>query len=407
MIKFIVACICCSAAALAQSTHWTLQEAEQQALQHNLSILAQQFEIGLADADSITAGLLPNNPSISVNADITPEPGNIAPEKKNYYAALTVPIELGGKRGKRMAVADAEKAGAMHDFEDAVRNLLLRVRTEFYDVLNAKASLALALANEASLDSMVSLNTIRLQSSDISESELMRSKIIAERQHLDVEEARVGLHSAARELQLDLGIPKEDAEFDVDGDLTALPDTLTESLARLGELALEHRSDLLNLKSQLDQAIAQEQLEESKAVIDVSLGGYYSQQLGQSFTGLTLSAPLPLFNRNQGEIQKSSIQVEQLQMQIAALERRVKSEVATAYDEYQTRRRIVSQMQQGVVALSRSVKETVAYSYRRGGTSILDFLDAERTFNDTMKSYYDALTAVHKSAFAVRAAIGM
>ena len=407
MIKIIVVCMCFNAFAFSQSSEWTLQEAETQAVQHNLSILAQHFEINLADADSITARLIPNNPALSLNADVTPEAGSIAPERKNYFAWLTFPVELGGKRSNRIAVADAEKAGAAYDFDDAVRHLLLQVRTEFYDVLNAKAALALAVDNENSLDSIVSLNTIRLKASDISESELMRSRILAEQQRLEVGEARIGYTTAARTLQLDLGLSPTGDQFEVGGDIERLPDTLTQTLAELEEVALGRRSDLLALRSRLDQAVAQEHLEESNGIIDLSVGGYYSQQLGQSFTGVTLSAPIPLFNRNQGNREKSAALVEQIRLQVADLERRTTSDVETAYYEYEMRRQIVARMQTNVVSLSRSVRETVAYAYRRGGTSILDFLDAQRTFNDTMKSYYDALTALHKSSFALRAAAGI
>ena len=397
---------CLGIAVMVQADPITLQQAEEQALKHNLVILAQRYDIDAADADVVTAHLFPNNPNISVSGDITPDAGRWAPDKKNYNASLTFPIELGGKKSGRVAVAENEKLATEQGFEDAVRNLLLTVRSEFYDVLNAKASLELALSNESSLDSIVSLNKIRLQDNDIAESELTRSEILAMQQHLEVKEAQMNLHSATANLRLALGVPPTDDNFDVRGDIAILPDSLNQSLDQLQHVAMDHRADLRSLHAQLDEAIANKDLQDAMSVIDLSVGGYYSEQLGQSFTGLTLSVPLPLFNRNQGEIQKAEIRVNQLKTQIDALEHQINTDVETAYNEVQTRRTIVEQIQHDVLARSQSLKETVAYSYRRGGTSILDFLDAERTFNDTMKSYYDSLTALHKSSFALRAATG-
>jgi len=396
----------CSVAVIAHADPMTLQQAEEQALKRNLLLLAQHYDIDAADADIVTAHLFPNNPNIALSGDITPDAGRWAPDKKNYNASLSVPIELGGKKSGRVAVAEQEKLATEQSFDDAVRNLLLTVRSDFYDVLNAKASLELALNNEASLDSVVSLNKIRLHDNDISESELMRSEILAMQQHLEVQEAQINLHGATAALQLLLGVSQTDEHFEVRGDIAVLPDSLNQSLEELQHIALDHRADLRSLHAQLDQAIANKDLQDAMSTIDLSVGGYYSEQLGQSFTGLTLSVPLPLFNRNQGEIQKAEIRINQLKTQVAALEQQIKKDVEIAYNEVQTRRTIVEQMQHDVIARSLSVKETVAYSYRRGSTSILDFLDAQRTFNDTMKSYYDSLTALHKSSFALRAAIG-
>ncbi len=218
---------CLGIAVMVQADPITLQQAEEQALKHNLVILAQRYDIDAADADVVTAHLFPNNPNISVSGDITPDVGRWAPDKKNYNASLTFPIELGGKKSGRVAVVENEKLATEQGFEDAVRNLLLTVRSEFYDVLNAKASLELALSNESSLDSIVSLNKIRLQDNDIAESELTRSEILAMQQHLEVKEAQMNLHSATANLRLALGVPPTDDNFDVRGDIAILPDLST------------------------------------------------------------------------------------------------------------------------------------------------------------------------------------
>jgi cobalt-zinc-cadmium efflux system outer membrane protein len=384
----------------------TLQQAEQAALRHNRTLLAQRYELSAADADLVTAHLLQTNPSLTLSGDVFPHPGTIAFDQKNYSASLAFPVTLGGKRSSRVEAAEHAKDVTAQTFEDAVRNLLLNVRTTFYDALNAKYSLELATSTIASLDSVVALNRVRLDAKDISESELMRTEVAALAQHVLLESAQIDFKRAKANLQVAIGSAPITTAFDIEGDLSVLPDSPATSFEKAKQTALERRPDLQALRSQLAFAESNKKLQEALSIIDLSVGGYYSNQQGQSFSGLSLSVPIPIFNRNQGEIEKAGVRVEQAQGEIAALEHQIEADVQTAWDEFTARKSVIDKLQNDIVTRSRSIRQVIEYAYKKGGASVLDFLDAQRTFNDTMKSYYDALTGLHKSAFALQAAMG-
>jgi cobalt-zinc-cadmium efflux system outer membrane protein len=383
----------------------TLSTLEEEAVQHNLPLIAQRFDIATADADLLTARQYPYNPTLAVNGDIFPHPGKLAPGEKNYNASLTMPLELGGKRSARTEVATHGRASVAHAVEDAVRNLLLTVREAYYDALYARASLDLATETLASLDSVASLNSIRLRAKDISESELMRSEVAALQQRIEVQNSQLDYRKALIAVLAATGRPSADSAFSVEGNLSRMPDTLAMSQEDARAFASAHRPDLLQLEEQCDEAESNLQLQQALSVIDVNVGGYYSNQIGQNFTGLSLSVPLPLFSRNQGEIEKARVRVEQAKAQLAAARRQIDLEVEAAYRDFQSRKAIVQQMQDGIITRARAVQRTVEYSYTRGGTSILDFLEAQRTFNETMKSYFSALASMHKSSAALHAAV--
>ncbi len=390
-------------AAVSSGQPKTLLQVEEEALKNNLSLLAGRYQISMSEADIITARLRPN-PSLSLSGDVFPHPGDFS--GKNYSASVGVPIELGGKRAARTELAESASTASARTFDDAIRMLLLAVRTTFYGALDAKYSLELASRNIESLDSIVALNKIRLQAKDISESELMRTEVSALNEHVQFESARAEFERAKIVLQESMGSKQLSTNFDISGDLTSLPDTTSPSLGEATRAALEHRPDLLAMRSQVAAAEANKKLQDALSAVDISAGGYYSTQQGEEFAGISLSVPLPLFSRNQGEIRKAESRFEQAKVQLSALEHQIEAEVRTAYDDFLARKSIVSTLGKDVIGKSASVRDIVEYSYRKGGTSILDLLDAQRTFNDTMKSYYDALASLHKSAYALRAAIG-
>ncbi|HET7152887.1 MAG TPA: TolC family protein, partial [Candidatus Kapabacteria bacterium] len=151
---------------------------------------------------------------------------------------------------------------------------------------------------------------------------------------------------------------------------------------------------------------ANERLQDALASIDISISADYLVQQGAVFWGSTLTVPIPVFNRNQGERQKASVRTMQSQKQIEALEQQVDDDVETAYREFTTRQMIVHKMQDSILTRAKEVRSSVEYAYKTGGTTILDFLDAEREYRDAVKSYNDALVALQKSAFTLRAAMG-
>ncbi len=384
----------------------TLAQAEHEAVQNNPALRAQRFDVPAADADITTAGLPTSNPQLTVNADVLPTstPYNIA--DRYYGASVAFPFELGGKRDARVAVAEQAKQATVATVNDAERQLLFAVRTAFADALAAKAALALSSQNLASLDSVVALNRIRVNAHDIAQTELQRSEIAAEQTRSDVAAAQIDYEKALTSLQAVLGRKTFVADLEIDGDLNTLPAPPAQSLDDAKAYAHAHRSDLLALQNTLAAQQANQRLQEANAAIDLTVSADYSHQGSDNYLGSSVSLPLPLYNRNQGERAKAEVHATQTEQQLRALELQIDADTETAYREFVARAGIVDRQRKEVLPRVEQVRSTVEYAYKTGGTTILDFLDAQRTYNDAMRSNIDALDALHKSAFALRAAMG-
>ena len=384
----------------------TLAAAEREALQHNLGLHAQRYDVDAAEADITTAGLPTTNPQLTVNADILPTGKIFAPGDKFYGASVAFPFELGGKRDARVAVANQSKRAVAETVNDATRTLLLTVRTAFADALASKSALQLATQNLALLDSVVALNRIRVAAHDVAETELERSEIAAEQTRADLASAQIDYNRTLAALQTVMGRTTLAQGMEIDGDLTVPPVVPVASVADAQKYAREHRADLLALRNTLTAQEANVRLQEANAAIDLSVSADFSHQGSDNYYGSTLSLPLPLYNRNQGERAKAAVHVTQTEQQVRALEQQIDADTETAFREFNARLEIVDRQRKELLPRAQHVRGAVEYAYRSGGTSILDFLDAQRTYNDAMRAHIDALSALHKSAHALRAAMG-
>ena len=159
------------------------------------------------------------------------------------------------------------------------------------------------------------------------------------------------------------------------------------------------------------RSTADVRLQEALGKIDYMLGAEYRRQQGISgrsnSIGFFVSAPLPLFNRNQGEVARAEAERLQVSRQIAALRAEVLADVQAAHTEYQANRALVESMEQDLLKPATSARDISTYTYRAGGSSLLELLDAQRAFNDTMQGYLDAQVRLRKAASRLNAAVGV
>jgi cobalt-zinc-cadmium efflux system outer membrane protein len=119
-----------------------------------------------------------------------------------------------------------------------------------------------------------------------------------------------------------------------------------------------------------------------------------------------LSVPLPVFNRNQGEIERAQREHEQISAKLRALEADIRTEVRTAYQQYATAQRVLQRIETHMLERAAHVQQTMEYSYRRGQSRLVDFLDAQRTFNDTKQSHNEARADYARSLYLLDAVSG-
>jgi cobalt-zinc-cadmium efflux system outer membrane protein len=178
----------------------------------------------------------------------------------------------------------------------------------------------------------------------------------------------------------------------------------------LKQLALASRPDLRTV--QIDQARSQAdlKLQVAQGKIDYTYGAEYRRQQSPSgrsnSLGFFFSAPLPMFNRNQGEIERAQSEHRQLEKSFDALREQVFGEVINAWQEYETARALVLEIERDLLAPSEEARSTVAYVYQAGASSLIDVLDSQRAYNETMSTYYAAQADYRRAASKLAAAVG-
>jgi cobalt-zinc-cadmium efflux system outer membrane protein len=386
----------------------TINQAVTEALDHNLSLLAERFNVTVAAAAVVTAGLRPN-PVITVNA--------MRPDRDLVESGVAVDegvvrtdyvVERGAKRERRVDQAKLAQSVAELQLLDTTRRLVLDVRTAFGEVQLAKLNLALARENLAALDNVVSINVERVRTGDLAQVELSRSRLAALQFQNDVEQQTAKLAVARSRLSTLIGRGANAGALDVIGDLRRDADPLDR--AELQVRALESRPDLRAAKSEQARSVADLRLQLANGKVDYTISGEYHRQEGGGLRGndygVYFSAPLPIFNRNQGEIARARVQQQQLDTKTKALEVGIEAELDEAFTEYTSSRRVVERIETGMLTQARDVRATMEYSYRRGEASLVEFLDAVRAFNDTARSYNEARADYARSLYSLDAISG-
>lgn len=386
----------------------TLEQATREAIANNLDLAAARFNISIAEAKQITAKLRPN-PVMTVSADHLDLLGtgynSVNNGGPNEYAFRTdFVLERGGKRLARMELASAEKSLAELGVRDAIRRLIFEVQSAFVDVQTAREVLQLAQQNLKRLNDIVEVNATRVRAGDLAEVEWNRSQVASMQYQTAVRQAELQLLQSKTRLQLLLGRPPELAEsFDVDGPIRQ--DQQTIALADIRNRAQSLRPDLQLAKRTQARNQSDLRLQLAQGKVDYTTGTEYRRQqapsgMGNSL-GLFFSAPLPVFNRNQGEVARAEREIAQVTAQIRAVEARVNGEAVSAWQQYSVSAGLLRDIEQRMLAKSKDVLQATEYSYRRGEASLVEFLDAQRAFSDVMQSYNEARSAYAKSLYLI------
>lgn len=387
----------------------SLDAAIDEALKNNLQLIAQRLQVSVAETQEITARLRPN-PVLTVSGQTLDLLGAkyvpTTPFGPNQFNVRTdFPIERGKKREARIGVAKEEKSLAELNVREATRQLIAAVQNAFVAVQQAKEDLKLAQENSDRLQSLVKINESRLAAGDLAQVELDRSRVAALQYSAAVQQAQLRQEQAKLDLALAMGRRSKGMgmgdDFDVSGDLrreavTALPPALLQS-------ALERRPDYLSGKELQARSRADLRLQLANGKVDYSVGTEFTKQVAYGISGnsmgLYFNVPLPVFNRNQGEIARAQREIQSNGARTNALEAQIGSEVEKAYRQYVVARRLLESVESEMLTKARSVRETTEYSYRRGEASLVEYLDAQRAFNDAVQTFNTARADFARSLY--------
>jgi cobalt-zinc-cadmium efflux system outer membrane protein len=383
----------------------TIDQAVSEAVDHNLAVIAERYNLAVADARVLTASLRPN-PVLTASVmlpDATIFNSNINP--REGIVRGDVLLERGDKRDHRIEVAREARGVSDLQLQNTVRTLMLNVQSAFIDVQQAQADLQLARESLAAFNEIVSINIERVRSGDLAAVELARSRLAALQFQNDVRSRDTKLAVAIHRLRALLG--RTDASpIEVTGELRR--DAAALRPDALQQQALQLRPDLKALQRDQARSAADVRLQLAQGKVDYTVSAEFHRQVGPASLsgnewGLFFSAPLPFFNRNQGEIERARQEARQVEARINALQTDITSDLRSAWEQYTTTHELVDTIEQQMLTQARDVRDTTAYSYRRGEASFIELLDAQRTFNDTMQGYNEARAEFARSLYTLDA----
>lgn len=387
----------------------TLDQAIQMALQHNHNLLAARTTVQQNEAQEVTANLRPN-PTLFTDWEYLPlvHPSSSIPDylhdSTEADLGLSYLFERGRKRQHRLKAATDATAVTRSQVRDNERSLTFQVGQLFINVQLAQSTLDLALQDLKSFASTVDIGEKQFKAGGISENDYLKIKLQLLQFQQDVQQAQLAKVQALSDLRQLLGYESVPGNYDVAGAFDYQP--LSLALSDLQTKALDNRPDLTAAILGVTAADSQHELAKANGKVDVTASSNYSHVNAISAITVSVSVPLPIFNRNQGEIARTQhvmTQAEQLQ---AAARGQVMTDVRDAYEALQTSDQVAQYYRSSYLDVAQRSRDISEYAYRRGATSLLDFLDAERSYRATQLGWRQAVAAYLTALEQLRGAVG-
>jgi cobalt-zinc-cadmium efflux system outer membrane protein len=381
----------------------------------NPSLKAAQAVVDESRAAEITAYLRPNPQFTGLVDQLNPFKSMASPVSgAPVYRPLaeTLPSlsfsylhERERKRELRLESAQQSAGLAVSGFQDEERGLLFTLRNSFVATLQAKAFLDNARENLDYWDRVLGVNRTRYQAGDLAQVDLDRLELQRVQFESDLETATVNLRTAKIELLLLLDDRTPVEQFDVSG-----PYQFSETLGPLEEFreaALAGRPDL----KAATQAVELARTNHALAVANGSTDPTFAVDVARnppipSYFGVSVTIPVRLFDRNQGEKARTQIDIDRSERARQAAEAQVYGDVEGAYATLGSAVNLLRPYRDKYLQLAADTRDRIARAYQNGGASLLDYLDAEKAYRDTRLAYLNLIGAYLSAAAQMNLAVG-
>ncbi|SIN74640.1 outer membrane protein, cobalt-zinc-cadmium efflux system [Singulisphaera sp. GP187] len=396
----------------------TLDQAIGLSLDRNRDLRAKFMEIPQAQADILQANLRAN-PILYFDGQLLQFNGSkfsraVPGGPSQYDLNISYPIDISRKRQARTQVAIRAKKVLEAQYQDAVRQKIDDVYSAYVDSLAARQTVRYTRESVRVLNGLLGRTQELLDHRQISQSDLNRVKNQLRTSRLGQLDAEESERKAKLGLASVLAItPAEAMKLELYGSIQdrAPPPAPTEELARI---ALDSRPDIASFRLGIRRAESDVRLARANRLTDIYI-------LAQPFTfqnnapyglpsqyswALGATVPLPLYNRNQGAIQRANLNVTQSQIQLEDLERSVLIDVERAVREYTVTRQEVEEIQAEILPTARQIRDDAHKLYIAGSTGITDYIAAQIDFNQVVKQYLDTAIRHRRSMLALNTAIG-
>jgi len=387
----------------------TLDQAIQMALQHNHNMLAARTTIQQSEAEEVTANLRPN-PALFSDWEYLPlthsgQNAQYLHDSTEGDIGLSYLLERGKKRQHRLQAAKDITAQTKSLVADNERSLSFNVASSFVNVQLAESTLELAEKDLQSFRQTVELGELRYSKGAISEDDYLKIKLQLLQFETDCQQAELAKVQGLSDLRQLLGYESVPADYDVAGefDHQALQGNVEDFQLK----ALQNRPDLRAAQQGITAARSQYELQRSIGKQDVTVQGNYSHVNGINAASFYGSIPLPIFNRNQGEIARTRYAITQSEELEKATEGQALTDVRDAFEGLRENERVVQLYRSGYLDLAQKDRDIAEYAYKRGAVSLLDFLDAERSYRATQLAYRQSLASYLLALEQLREAVGV
>jgi cobalt-zinc-cadmium efflux system outer membrane protein len=399
----------------------TLDEALRVASERNPSLAAARNAVEIAEAQRVDARLRPN-PAVSFESEGYPlfEPSRPSfTNNQELSLRFDQEIETSGRRRLRIEGAQSAVAVAESQRHDRLRQLELDVRRAYFQTVLAQADRDVAQTAMGEIDQVIALNRARLQEGEIAGAELRRLQVERLRFADDVFAAELTLRNARSALLALLNVSDLGQSFDVVEPLEPPAGSLRVGTMILGtdpstridgtgllEQAMSSRADLTAARQEQQRADTETRLQRALRTPNVTVGGGYKRDFGTNAIVFGVTVPLPLANRNQGGVARAEAERRRAANQLAAAMTGVRLDVQQAVNALEITRQRVDYIRRESLTNARQSRDIVLTSYQLGEADLIDFLDAQRAFRDTQRTYNRALYEERLSLFQLAAAVG-
>jgi len=394
----------------------TLDQAIERLVAANLDLRARFHEIPKAQADVLTAGLRAN-PLVFFDVQQVPY-GNFTPRTEGgptqYDLNINHPVDLSHKRQARVEVACRARRVLEAQYQDAVRIEIDNLYTAWVDVLAARETIRYARTSASGLAQVLQKTRAQLQQQIVTESDVDRVKNQLDAAEIGLADAEEALRDANRTLGGLLDIAPESAEN------LALRGTIRQTaplpphLEALKTMALSGRPDLVAYRLGINRAEADVKLARAQRFSDVYVfyqpyTAYNGAPFGRGTVNswaLGATVPLPVYNRNQGNILRAQINVDQVKTELAAREAATVREVIKAAHEFTLTRATVARVERDLLPSARRVRDTTLRQFELGEIDAIGYLNAERDYNDVVRQYRETVIRHRRSMLRLNTVVG-
>jgi cobalt-zinc-cadmium efflux system outer membrane protein len=314
------------------------------------------------------------------------------------------------KRELRLRSAQESTRITASQHEDLKRNLEFTLHTAFINTLQAKAILELAKADLEHYDHIIQISRDRFRTGDIAQVDLDRIELLRVQYETEIQSAKINLRTAKIQLLQLLNDRTPVEKFDVDG-----PFDFSEALKPLDDfrqLALDTRPDLQAALQAIQQSEINHKLAVANGSTDPTFSGWYTYNSsnnnpnGTQTLGASVNIPLRIFDHNQGEKQRTLIDIDKSKQTSEATRSQVFSDVDSAYAQVESDIELLKPYKAKYKDQATRVRDTVTYAYQHGGASLIDMLNAQSDYRVVQLAYLQLIGSYLNAAGQLNLAVG-